>query len=211
MTGSSTTSLGHHIRSKHPRDWARVIEAEKAKAEQDAANKAEAKKLQEEMEGDPDEDDEDLTSATPVPGPSTSRKKAAEDDGGAETPMRITKVTMVSPRRSMFTKVVKHNIKDKRQLQFDLRFARYMVGNNLGMAHAGTEETLEFFGEYLPIYHIKNPSTFTRYFQYTLYFITYVIFVISILKQLYRTFFHNFCIKRNVSYFFQKQNPSALC
>jgi len=38
-----------------------------------------------------------------------------------------------------------------------------MVGNNLGMAHAGTEETLEFFEEYLPIFHIKNPSTFTRY------------------------------------------------
>jgi hypothetical protein len=65
LTGSSTSSLRHHIRSKHPRDWAKVIEAEKVKAEQDAANKAEAKKLQEEMEGDPDDDEEDLTPATP--------------------------------------------------------------------------------------------------------------------------------------------------
>jgi len=107
-----------------------VIKAEKAKAEQDAANKAEAKKLQEEMEGDPEEEEEDLTPdtpATPIPGPSTNRKRAADNDGGAETPKRPTKVTMVSPRRSMFTKVVKHNIKDKKQLQFDLRFARYMV------------------------------------------------------------------------------------
>ena len=65
----------------------------------------------------------------------------------------------------MFTKVVKHNIKDKKQLQFDLRFARYMVGTNLSMAHAGNIETLEFFEEFLPIYHIKNPSTFTRYYS----------------------------------------------
>jgi len=50
LTGSSTSSLRHHIRTKHPRDWAKVVEAEKTKAEQDAANKAEAKKLQEEME-----------------------------------------------------------------------------------------------------------------------------------------------------------------
>ncbi len=66
LTGSSTSSLRHHIRSKHPRDWAKVIEAEKAKAEQDAANKAEAKKLQEEMEGDPEEEEENLTPATPA-------------------------------------------------------------------------------------------------------------------------------------------------
>ena len=161
MTGSSTSSLRHHIRSKHPRDWAKVIEAEKAKAEQDAANKAEAKKLQEEMEGDPDDDEEDLTPATPVP--STSKKRPAQDD--AETPKRPSKVTRISPRMSMFTKVVKHNIKDKKQLQFDLRFARYMVGTNLGMAHAANVETLEFFEEFLPIYHIKNPSTFTRYYS----------------------------------------------
>jgi hypothetical protein len=69
LTGSSTSSLRHHIRTKHPRDWAKVVEAEKSKAEQDAANKAEAKKLQEEMEGDPDEDEEDLTPSTPQPTP----------------------------------------------------------------------------------------------------------------------------------------------
>jgi len=76
-----------------------------------------SQKLQEEMEGDPDEDEDDLTPATPatpVLGPSTSRKRAAEDDGGAETPKRPTKVTRISPRRGMFIKVVKHNIKDKK-------------------------------------------------------------------------------------------------
>jgi hypothetical protein len=141
-----------------------VLEAEKAKAEQDAANKAEAKKLQEDMEGDPEEEEEDLTPGTPVtPVASTSKKRPAQDD--AETPKRPAKVTRISPRRSMFTKVVKHNIKDKKQLQFDLRFARYMVGTNLSMAHAANIETLEFFEEFLPIYHIKNPSTFTRYYS----------------------------------------------
>jgi hypothetical protein len=116
------------------------------------------------MEGDPEEEEEDLTPGTPVtPVASTSKKRPAQDD--AETPKRPTKVTRISPRRSMFTKVVKHNIKDKKQLQFDLRFARYMVGTNLSMAHAGNIETLEFFEEFLPIYHIKNPSTFTRYYS----------------------------------------------
>jgi len=88
------------------------------------------------MEGDPEEEEEDLTPATPAtpatPTPGPSRKRTAGDDAGADTPKRPKKVTRISPRRSMFTKVVKHN---KRQLQFDLRFARYMVGNNLGMAH----------------------------------------------------------------------------
>jgi len=105
-----------------------------------------------------------LTPGTPVtPVASTSKKRPAQDD--AETPKRPSKVTRISPRRSMFTKVVKHNIKDKKQLQFDLRFARYMVGTNLSMAHAANIETLEFFEEFLPIYHIKNPSTFTRYYS----------------------------------------------
>ena len=40
-----------------------------------------------------------------------------------------------------------------------------MVGTNLSMAHAANIETLEFFEEFLPIYHIKNPSTFTRYYS----------------------------------------------
>ncbi len=110
-----------------------MIEAEKAKAEQDAANKAEAKKLQEDMEGDPDEDEEDLTPGTPTtpiptPGPSKKRPTAAAED---DTPQRPKKLPRVSPRRSMLTKVVKHNIKDKRQLNFDLRFCRYMVGSSL--------------------------------------------------------------------------------
>ncbi len=83
MTGSSTSSLRHHIKTKHPRDWARVIEAEKAKAELEAANKAEAKKLQEDMEGDPEEEEEDLTPGTPAaptsPTPGPSRKRSADD------------------------------------------------------------------------------------------------------------------------------------
>jgi len=161
LTGSSTSSLRHHFRTKHPRDWAKVVEAVKAKAEQDAANKEEAKKLQEEIEGDPEEEEEDLSqNQTPTPGP--SRKRSADDDGGADTSKRPKKVTRISPRRSMFTKVVKHNIKDNKQLYFDLRYTRYLVGNNYGISTAGTDETLEFFEEFLPIFHIKNPSTYTR-------------------------------------------------
>jgi hypothetical protein len=109
------------------------------------------------MEGDPDEDEEDLTLGTPttaIPTPGPSKKRPAGEDD--DTPKRPKKLPRASPRMSMFTKVVKHNMKNKKQLHFDLRFCRYMVGNNLGMAHAGTEETLEFFEEFLPIFHIKK-------------------------------------------------------
>ena len=66
--------MRNHIKGKHPNDWARVLQAEKEKAEREAANKEEAQKLQEEMEGDPDDIEEDLTQ---TPGPS-SRKRPAD-------------------------------------------------------------------------------------------------------------------------------------
>ena len=93
--------MRNHIKGKHPNDWARVLQAEKEKAEREAANKEEAQKLQEEMEGDPDDIEEDLTQ---TPGPS-SRKRAADEVLG-ETPKRPRAGDKHSPRKSMFTKVI---------------------------------------------------------------------------------------------------------
>ena len=100
LTKGSTSGLRNHIKGKHPNDWAKVLQAEKEKAERDAANKEEAQKLQEEMEGDADEIEEDLTQ---TPGPS-SRKRPADEIMG-ETPKRPRAGDKLSPRKSMFTKV----------------------------------------------------------------------------------------------------------
>ncbi len=101
MTKGSTSSLRNHIKGKHPADWARVLIADKETAERDAANKEEAQKLQEEIEGDPDDLEEDLTQ---IPGPS-SRKRPADEILG-ETPKRPRAGDQNSPRKSMFTKVI---------------------------------------------------------------------------------------------------------
>ncbi len=101
LTKGSTSSLRNHIKGKHPSDWAKVLNAEKDKAEREAANKEEAAKLQEEMEGDPDDVEEDL-SQTPEP---SSRKRPA-DEVLVETPKRPKAGDKNSPRKSMFTKVI---------------------------------------------------------------------------------------------------------
>ncbi len=93
--------MRNHIKGKHPSDWAKVINAEKEKAEKEAANKEEAQKLQEELEGDPDDVEEDLTQ---TPGPS-SRKRPGDEILG-DTPKRPRAGDKNSPRKSMFTKVI---------------------------------------------------------------------------------------------------------
>jgi hypothetical protein len=49
LTQGYTSSLQHHKKNQHPSNWAKVLVPA-----HDAANKEEAKKLQEEIEGDPD-------------------------------------------------------------------------------------------------------------------------------------------------------------
>ena len=82
-----------------------------------------------------------------------------------ETPKRPRPGTKISPRRAYFTKVVKHNVKDKKQLNFDIKLTRVMVALNCGFAGLATGEVRQFCDEFLAEYHIKNPSTFTRYFR----------------------------------------------
>jgi len=92
--------LRNHIKGKHPADWEKVLTAEKEKAEREAANKEEAQKLQEEIEGDPEDLEDDLTQ---TPGPS-SRKRPADEILG-ETPKRPRAGDKMSQRKSMFTNV----------------------------------------------------------------------------------------------------------
>jgi hypothetical protein len=53
-------------------------------------------------------------------------------------------------------------VRDKRQLNFDIKLARLMVALNCGFTGLATEEVKKFSDEFLPEYHIKNPTTFTR-------------------------------------------------
>ncbi len=62
----------------------------------------------------------------------------------------------------MFTKVVKHNVRDKKQLDFDLRLTRYLIGNNYSFKGVASAESLLFFEGLVPQYHLKHPTTFTR-------------------------------------------------
>ncbi len=61
LPDGSTSTVRHHIRTKHPTQWIQLLTEEKDKAAAASAKQEEANKLLEEMEGDPDEIEEDLT------------------------------------------------------------------------------------------------------------------------------------------------------
>ena len=118
--------------------------------------------MQKDIEGNPDDIEEDLSQLSPGP----SKKRLAEEVAGEDdlflTPKRPKTAAKVSPRRAVFSKVVKHNVKDKKQLNFDLKLARLLVANNCGFTGLASAETAKFCEEFLPQYHIKHPTTFTR-------------------------------------------------
>ncbi len=172
MTKGSTSSLRHHIKAKHPADGAKVITAEKEKAERDAANKEEAQRLQEEIEGDPDDLEEDLTQHTPGP---SSRKRLADETLG-ETPKRPRADDKLSPRKSMFTKVGKYNVKNKKQLKLDLRYTEHLISNNYSLESVSSRGNQKWCEWLVPQSYVKHPTTFTRYF------ITYIFNIINVVK-----------------------------
>jgi hypothetical protein len=203
MPDGSTSSIRHHIKTRHPQDWVRLLTEEKSKAEQAVAQQLVADQTLAEIEGDPDEIEEDLSQVQvsqirvifvtfakfrlfrkifrnfcyftfiPVlfsnfdqdpntPGP--SRKRPA-DEVLAETPKRPkpTPGSKVSPRRAYFTRIVKCNVQDKKQLNFDIKLARLLVALNCSFTQLQNEEVKKFCDEFLPEYHVKHQSTFSRY------------------------------------------------
>jgi hypothetical protein len=65
--------------------------------------------------------------------------------------------------------VVKHNVKDKKQLNFDIKLARMLVALNCPFEGLADGEVRQFCDEFLAEYHIKNPTTFTWYFDNSVY------------------------------------------
>ena len=64
MPNGSTSSIQHHIRTKHPKEWIRLLTEEKTKAEQATAQQLEADRVLADLEGNPDELEDDLSRVT---------------------------------------------------------------------------------------------------------------------------------------------------
>jgi len=121
---ASTSSLRHHIKSQHPLEWAKVVKLEAERVTKATANKVTLAKVIAEQEGSIEE--EDL--ATPGP----SRKRAAPGEGDLfETPKAKRPATTHLSGKSLFPRVTKFNVRDKKQIYWDLRLTQLMVGNNL--------------------------------------------------------------------------------
>ncbi len=121
---ASTSSLRHHIKSQHPLEWAKVVKLEAERVTKATANKVTLAKVIAEQEGSIEE--EDL--ATPGP----SRKRAAPGEGDLfETPKAKRPATTHLSGESLFPRVTKFNVRDKKQIYWDLRLTQLMVGNNL--------------------------------------------------------------------------------
>ena len=151
---------GYHIKEKHPADYARILHCER---ERDHAKSEAAKELEdliEDMEGNIDEHEEDLTAT-----PSQKRPAAGEEDLFKTPKSKQARPDVnKSVRKSIFHRPVKYNIKDKRQYYFDIETMRYIITNNMPYEPVNTEGSKRWFGIFLPHYHLKNATTFSRYF-----------------------------------------------
>jgi len=156
LTQSSTSSLRHHIKSQHPLDWAKVIKMESEKSKKTAANKEVLVQVIAEQEGSIEEEEEDLAT------PGTSKKRPAPGEGDLfETPKAKRPAHHLSGK-SLFHRVIKHNVKDKKQIYWDLRLTELMVGNNIPYEFVADDITKKWMEEFHPQYHLKHPTTFSR-------------------------------------------------
>ncbi len=89
---------------------------------------------------------------------------AGEVDLSATPKSKKGKPNPVNPvsGRSLFHRVTKCNIKDKKQQYWDLRLTELKVGNNLPYEFAGTGVSKRWFEEFQPQNHLKDPSTHSR-------------------------------------------------
>jgi len=140
----------------HPLDWAKVIKMESEKSKKTAANKEVLVQVIAEQEGSIEEEEEDLAT------PGTSKKRPAPGEGDLfETPKAKRPAHHLSGK-SLFHRVIKHNVKDKKQIYWDLRLTELMVGNNIPYEFVADDITKKWMEEFHPQYHLKHPTTFSR-------------------------------------------------
>jgi hypothetical protein len=63
LTDGSTTTLRHHIKDKHPAEYARILQRERERIAEKSEAAQELDKFIADVEGDPDEPEEDLSAA----------------------------------------------------------------------------------------------------------------------------------------------------
>ena len=97
--------------------------------------------------------------------PGTSKKRAAPGEGDLfETPKAKRPATSQQlSGKSLFHRVTKYNVKDKKQIYWDLRLTELMVGNNLPYEFVSSNISKRWYEEFQPQYHLKHPTTFSRY------------------------------------------------
>jgi hypothetical protein len=130
------------------------MEAEKS--QKTAANKVILAQVITQQEGSIEEEEE--YSATP----GTSKKRPAPSEGDLfETPKAKRPAHQLSGK-SLFHRVTKYNVKDKKQIHLDLRLTELMVGNNIPYKFVSDDITKRWMEEFQPQYHLKYPTTFSR-------------------------------------------------
>ena len=108
-------------------------------------------------EGSIEEEEEDLAT------PGTSKKRPAPGEGDLfETPKAKRPATSQLSGKSLFHRVPKHNVKDKKQIYWDLRLTEFIVGNNLPYELVSSVISKRWYEEFQPQYHLKHATTFSR-------------------------------------------------
>jgi hypothetical protein len=160
LTQSSTSSLRHHIKSQHPLDWAKIIKAETEKAEKTFANKVVLSQVIAQQDSSIEDEEEDLA----TPGPSLKRPAPGEGDFFEIPKSKRGKSNPAHQLsgKSLFHRVTKYNVKDKKQIYWDLRLMELMVGNNLPYEFVAEDITKRWMEEFQPQYHLKHATTFSR-------------------------------------------------
>jgi len=109
------------------------------------------------QEGSIEAEEEDLAT------PGTSKKKPAPGEGDLfETPKAKRPAHTNLSGKSLFHRVTKHNVKDKKQISWDLRLTEFIVGNNLPYEIVASNISKRWYEEFQPQFHLKHPITFSR-------------------------------------------------
>ncbi len=151
LNKGSTTSIRYHIRIKHPLQWDLLRKAETEKEKNKADEEEEIQRIYADVEQEVQLDE----SVGQVPRSSGSQKRPLD--------FQALKSSKAKPRIPVvFQKQVKYNIRDKKQLKFDLGLMKMMAMTNQSFEFANSIYVIEFFEEYLPQFHIKSSRTMSR-------------------------------------------------
>jgi hypothetical protein len=159
LSRGSTSSLRYHIKKQHPTSWAKLIQAEKEKTERRQQDIRELEEIHQDIE---------VESDTQLSESSVSKKRTLNDTQEDFHTSKRPKLLTSTPKSSkgqiplVFQKKVKCNIRDKRQLQFDLDLMKMMVMTNQSFELVNDKYFIEYNEKLAPHLHTKTSRTFAR-------------------------------------------------